>query len=146
MAEIGYSPPRRRPPPAGAARGFLLDGGYRVFPAATASTAGWGGVEIPDETVHSGGGGGARERVDPVSGDVEERIGRRGLIGTVEARQHFACGIQDVDRHRAGGGGLQVVIDDGAIGRVLSAGLFGRQRRIGVGIARAAGGGAGFAE
>src|ERR1017187_4831580 len=128
------------------AGGVLVDGGDRVLAAATAAAARWGCVEIPDETVHTGRGPERLEGPDPVGRDIDRRVWGLGFVLAGETAHQFARGVEDVERDCRGWGGLQVVIDDGAIGWVLSAGLFGGQRRIGIGIARIAPGRAGREE
>src|ERR1035438_725189 len=78
-----------------------VDGGDRVLAAAAACAGNGRGVEIPDETVHTDAGSRPREGANPVGGHVDQRVGRRWLVGTLETGYHFASGIEDVDRHRA---------------------------------------------
>src|ERR1035438_32035 len=98
------------------------------------------------ETVHTRRGPERLEGADPVGRDIDRRVWGLGFVLAGETAHQFAGGVEDFQGDGGGWGGLQVVIDDGAIGWVLSAGLFGGQRRIGIGIARIAPGRAGREE
>ena len=95
-------------------------------------------MQVPDETVHAGAGYKRLMRPDPVCGDVQVGIRCRWPVGALEACYHLAVGIQNVERHRTVGGVFQIVIKNRPVGRILSGRFFGRQRRIGVRVARIA--------
>ena len=67
-------------------------------------------------------------------------MGSSGSVLAVAAHQR-ARAVQDFESDRAAGVGTEVVIEDGAIGRIGRCRLVGRQRRIGVHVPAHADGG-----
>src|SRR5262249_35557333 len=120
-------------------------------------------MHVPDESVHAGGGAQALVGRRPIEGQaaigqvgiflaelvvgggVARGIGITGCVGGGVGADDLAGGVEDFELHVAGRG-REIVVDHGAVGRVLAGGHFGRPRRGVVGGEADAHGGRGLEE
>ena len=88
---------------------------------AAAAASGYGErcmVHVPQVAMHAGSGGQAVRRTHPVGGNREVRIDGLLGIGAGVAAHEGARAVEDFERDRAAGVGAEVVVEDGAIGRI----------------------------
>src|SRR5579884_3500627 len=117
------------------ARGIVRNGGNRVV---VAGRIGRGVVQIPNPAVHAWLGGQNARHANPIRRNQlpgQILLGKRGFIRAGVAADDFALRIENLERDGAGGIWSQVIVDDGAVRRILCGGLIGRNRRIGIGAA-----------
>ena len=88
-------------------------------------------VQIPDKPVRARSGRQNLRRANPVRGHIETLLDDRlRLVGSCITTHKLVLTVQNLQRHRAGSGGVEAVINDRAIRRILPRRLLGRQRRI----------------
>ena len=92
--------------------------------------------QVPDEAMHAFGGGQRLRRTHPVRRHVDLFfIERLGLVVARVAADERAGGSEDLERHPCRGVGIEVVIEHGAVRRILASGFFRWQGRVSVVIA-----------
>ena len=98
---------------------------------------GRGIVQIPDPAVHAGLGGQRAKGTQPIKRNelfLEIRFRDRGLIVAGKFANQLAASIEDFESDGMRSGVRQIVVNDCAVGWVLSSGFVGRKRRVRVGI------------
>ena len=81
-------------------------------------------TQIPDETIEPGIFREMRGGAEPIIRNVFRR-GIHGRDKAVETADDFSLRVVDFERERIAGNGFQVVINDGAVGRIFRGGFFG---------------------